>query len=177
MVIKNITSLSGDNALNILISSTTREYRKRYIYLAILLLVGVLVLVLGLVMKQNNIVIMGAVVCAIAIGFFIYSLIDLKRMKSKILKQNPDVCNTGVEYTCQFKENSCQIVAKLGGKTKKLEYSYQNLKSIYEDNDGYEMIFNQTDSIYIYKSGFESSKHEEIFRKNITTTKKKIKKR
>ena len=70
MIIKNITSLSGDEALNILITSTSREFKKRFIYLGLLVLVGIIVLVLGLALKQNNITIMGAVICAIAIGFF-----------------------------------------------------------------------------------------------------------
>ena len=177
MVIKNITSLSGDEALNILITSTSREFKKRFIYLGLLVLVGIIVLVLGLALKQNNITIMGAVICAIAIGFFVYSLIDIKRMKKRVLKQNPDVCATGVDYNCQFKENSCQVICKLGGKTKRLDYSYETLKYIYEDNDGYELLFMPSDSIYILKSGFESKKHEEIFRMNVTSKKRKIKQR
>ena len=47
--------------------------------------------------------------------------------------------------------------------------------SISENEISYELIFNQNDAIYVLKSGFEDKKMEEFFRKNITTTKKKIK--
>ena len=118
---------------------------------------------------------MGAVISAIGVAFVIYVIVDLKMMRKRVEKNNPEIIKTGILYNFTFKENSVSIEAKIGEKNKNLKYSYMYLKGIYEYNDGYEIIFNESDSIYVLKSGFESEKMEEFFRKNITTTKKKIK--
>jgi len=175
MIVHNETALTGEEATNLLVNSFIKEYKKRYIFLALILLMGIAILVTSLVTKQSEFITLGAIVTALGVGFFIYSIIDLKKTKKRVLKNNPEICEHGVKYSFNFKENSVQIHAVIGGKNKKSEYSYQYLKSISENEISYELIFNQNDAIYVLKSGFEDKKMEEFFRKNITTTKKKIK--
>ena len=175
MIVHNETSLTGEEATSLLINSVVKDYKKRYIYLALILLIGIAILIFSIITKQNEFITLGAIVAALGVGFFIYSIFDLKKTRTRVIKNNPDICEYGVKYTFNFKENSVQIMASINNKNKKSEYSYQNLKSIKENEISYELVFNQIDTIYVLKSGFENDKMEEFFRKNITTTKKKIK--
>ena len=52
MVVKNKTELSGEQATDILIKSTSREQKKKYMYVAVIFVIGVLSLIIGLVMKE-----------------------------------------------------------------------------------------------------------------------------
>ncbi len=175
MVVYNETTLSGEDVTNLLVESVARDYKKRYLFIALIFIIGIAVLIYSIISKQNEFIVMGAVVSALAIAFFIYSIIDIKKSRKRVMKNNPEICELGAKYTFRFKENSVQIQAQIGTKNKKIEYSYQYLKSIKEDDQKYELVFNETDTIYVFKSGFENQKMEEFFRKNITTTKKKIK--
>ncbi|MBQ9900061.1 MAG: hypothetical protein IJM36_02905 [Acholeplasmatales bacterium] len=175
MVVKNRTELSGEKTTEILLKSASRDQRKKYLYVLVIFVIGILSLVIGLIIKEANVITMGAVISAIGVAFVIYVIVDLKMMRKRVEKNNPEIIKTGILYNFTFKENSVSIEAKIGEKNKNLKYSYMYLKGIYEYNDGYEIIFNESDSIYVLKSGFESEKMEEFFRKNITTTKKKIK--
>ena len=175
MVVKNITTLDKDEVLHILKTSSKKEYNKRYIYLFFVFVLGLAVLITGLVSSQSNTIIMGGAITALGIGFFVYSLIDLKKLEKRIIKNNPDVTTSGATYNYLFKENSVQIIATMNNKNKKSSFSYTNLKSIREYKAYYELTFNVNDTLFVYKSGFEDKKMEDFFRKNITTTKKKIK--
>lgn len=175
MVVKNKTELSGEQATDILIKSTSREQKKKYMYVAVIFIIGVLSLIIGLVMKETNVITMGAIISAIGVAFFVYIIIDMKKVRGRITKNNPEITQTGIIYNFTFKENSVSIEAKIGNKNKNLKFSYQYLKNIFEYDEGYELVFNESDSVYVSKAGFESKKMEEFFRKNITTTKKKIK--
>ena len=175
MIVKNKTELDKDEVLYILKKSAKKEYYKRYIYLALVFALGIAVLIIGLVSKQTNFIIMGAAITAIGIGFFVYSMIDLNRLDKRIKANNPDVLESGATYNYLFKENSVQIIASIGNKNKKTSFEYSYLKSIREYEAYYELTFNLNDTLFVFKDGFEDKKMEEFFRKNITTTKKKIK--
>ena len=175
MIVHNETSLTGEEAVTLLTNSLIRDTKRRYIFLALILILGVFILVFSIVSKQKEFITLGAVVTALGIGFIVYSFIDLKKSRKRIIKNNPEISELGVSYIYKFKENSVQINAKIGSKNKKADYSYQFLKSITEFDDIYELVFNENNTVYVSKSGFENERMEEFFRKNITTTKKKIK--
>lgn len=175
MIVKNTTILSAEKATEILIRNTVKDYKKKYLYLGVILLIGISTLIIGLAFQETNAITMGAIFLAVGVGFFIYTIIELKRVKPRVIKNNPEVTTTGISFNYTFRENSVTISAKIGDKTKNIKYTYQELKAIKEYSDGYEVVFNQSESIYVLKEGFESPKMEEFFRKNITTTKKKIK--
>ncbi len=175
MIVKNTTILSAEKATEILVRNTTKDYKKRYIYLAVILLIGITTLIIGIGFGETNAITMGSIFMAVGIGFFFYIIFEVSRVKTRVIKNNPEVTQVGISFNYTFRENSVAISAKIGDKTKNIKYTYLELKSIKEDFEGYELIFNQADSIYVLKEGFESKKMEEFFRKNVTTTKKKIK--
>ena len=86
MIVHNETSLTGEEATNLLINSFIKEYKKRYIFLVLILLMGIAILITSLVTKQNEFITLGAIVTALGVGFFIYSIIDLKKTRSRVLK-------------------------------------------------------------------------------------------
>ena len=98
MVVKNITTLDKDEVLHILKTSSKKEYNKRYIYLFFVFVLGLAVLITGLVSSQSNTIIMGGAITALGVGFFVYSLIDLKKLEKRIIKNNPDVTTSGATY-------------------------------------------------------------------------------
>ena len=68
-------------------------------------------------------------------------------------------------------------IPNTNSKPKRSDIKYETLNKIYEFKDLYELRFSEGKILYVYKSGFESDKYEEIFRKNIQTKKLKIKQR
>lgn len=175
MVVNNNTVLSNEDAINYLAESMSKTYKKKFIYAAVFLLLGVILMTISLLLQQQELIILAAIVCAVAIIYIVFNIVDMSKIRKKVLTNNPDVAQNGASYSFQFRENSVKIFSTIGDKNKKTELSYQNLKAIYEYEERYELVFNETDVIIVLKSGFENHKYEEIFRKNVTTDKRKIK--
>ena len=175
MIINNNTVLSSEEAINYLADSMSKTYKKKFIYAAIFLIIGVSLLAISLILQQQELIILAAIVCAVAIVYIVFNIVDMSKIRKKVLINNPDVAEKGAKYSFQFRENSVKIFSTIGDKNKKTELSYQFLKAIYEYEERYELVFNETDVVIVLKSGFENNKYEEIFRKNITTEKRKIK--
>ena len=175
MVVYNKTSITSEEAKKVLIKSSKIEYSKKYIFSIILILVGIPIMVYGF--YQNNTVywVFGSIFIAFAIVLVGFNTIQMFKIPKVVNEKNPEVCEHGVFYDYRFKEHSVYLIAKSNDRSTKFEYNYTMLKKIYEYKDRYELKFQDNVSLYVNKSGFENEKMEEFFRKNVTTSKKKIK--
>ncbi len=174
MVVNNKTSITSDEAFELLNRSAKREYIKKYYFVIFLVVAGIPILTLGLIKKDNIYTIFGSAILAIAVAYIIYNTIYMKKIPKVVKEKNYEVCTSGVTYEYKFKEHSVILNAKSGFKNSKYEYSYTTLKKIYEYENRYELKFQNNVTIYVDKSGFENKRMEEFFRHNIELSKKKI---
>ena len=180
MVINNKTVLSGDEATLMLSQSAAKEFKSRYLFIILVLACGVFTLIIGMISYSSLFTVFGASIAALAIAYFIFTLIQVKKLPKKVILNNKEICENGVSYDYNFKEHSVTLFATIpntNSKPKRSDIKYETLNKIYEFKDLYELRFSEGKILYVYKSGFESDKYEEIFRKNIQTKKLKIKQR
>ena len=175
MVVNNNTDITKEEAYSLLIDSTSNEYKKKFIFNAFVAIVGTPLLIVGLVNKNTMYIVFGAIFLAFALVLGGFNVVSMFKIPKTVKEQNADVCEYGISYSYRFKEHSVILIAKTNGKTTKYEYNYSLLKRIYEYDDKYQLRFQDNLTLYVYKSGFENQKMEVFFRKNISTSKKKIK--
>lgn len=175
MVVYNKTSITSEEAKRVLIKSSKIEYSKKYVFSIVLILIGIPVMIYGF--YQNNTIywVFGSIFIAFAIVLIAFNTYQMFKIPKVVYEKNAEVCEHGVAYDYRFKEHSVYLIAKSNDRTTKFEYNYNHLRKIYEYNDRYELKFQDNVSLYVSKSGFENEKMEEFFRKNVTTSKKKIK--
>lgn len=176
MIAENRTTLTPDNAFNILLSTTRKNINKRYIHAAVIALAGIMIILIAVFSDSSKGLYMtfGSVFVAIAIAYCIYNFRSNVKAKNQVLKNNKEICENGITYNYKFKEQSIQILCFEGQKRARLEYKYDTLKKTIETDDYYELRFKGYEVLYVFKSGFNTPKDEEFFRINLGKNKKKI---
>ena len=175
MIVQNKTSLSGEEAKKILIRSATKTFDSKYIFAAIVLIFGIAILIFGIVREETPLLIFSAIFAAIAVGYIVLIFVGKRKGPKEVIKNNEDICTNGVTYQYKFHENSLKVeVSTFGGKAKRIEYEYEEIKFITEYDDGYELQFENV-MLYVSKDGFENERMIEFFFKNMRLHKKKIK--
>lgn len=175
MVVNNITKITGEEAYNRLYKTSKKNYIYKLVLLSIFSLVGIPILVLGIVLKNETTIFLGALIVAVTIAYVIYSIVGIKRLPKAIKKANEDIINNGAIYNYKFKENSVDINLEVGTKKRKLTYQYTSLKGAEEYEDYYNLHFNDSDMLYVFKNGFENERMEEFFKTNLKKGNKKLK--
>lgn len=176
MVVENRTELNGDYVYGILLKSSRKAIAKKFIPAAIIFIAGLVILIIALVSKANFYIAMGAIFSALGLVYFGYNLINMKRVKKYIEKNNEEEIEKGIIYNYKFKEHSFSLIAITGTKKGRKEYKYDQLKKVIERIDYYELSFKDNELVYVLKSGFLNKKMEEFFIKNLSINKIKIKK-
>ena len=175
MIVQNKTSLSGEEAKKILIRSATKTFDSKYIFAAIVLIFGIAILIFGIVREETPLLIFSAIFAAIAVGYIVLIFVGKRKGPKEVIKNNEDICTNGVTYQYKFHENSLKVeVSTFGGKAKRIEYEYEEIKFITEYDDGYELQFENV-MLYVSKDGFENERMIEFFFKNMRLHKKKLK--
>jgi len=174
MVVNNTTHLSGDTIHDVLIKSSKKNIFSRSIYIFVVGLCGILILIIGLFMKNTSFELMGGLFTAFSLMYLLFNLYNYKKSKKKIMSENKELIEHGIDYTFVFKEQSIKIEAIEPNKRVKKEYKYDDIKKIFEFEEYFEMIFFDTLIAYVSKEGFENDKMIEFFKKNISINKKKI---
>lgn len=177
MVVNNKTEITSEEATKLLIKSSRNEYYKKYFFSIFLVAAGIPIMIIGFTSNNTIYISFGAIFIAFAIVLTIFNLISMHKIPKVVKEKNADICENGITYDMKFKEHSAIVIASSNGRHNKYEYSYDLLKKIYEYPDKYELKFQSNITLYVDKNGFNDKKMEEFFRKNVTTTKKKIKSR
>ena len=177
MVVYNKTSISKDDAITMLNKSTKIEYMKKFVFPLLMLSAGLPIMIYGLVTKDAIYISFGGVFIAFAIVLTVYNFIQFLKIPKVVIEKNKEVCEYGVLYDYRIKEHSIFFIATTNNKNIKGEYGYNSLKKIYEYPTKYELKFSDNVTLYVNKEGFQDKKMEEFFRKNIQTSKRKIKTR
>lgn len=175
MIVNNNTNITSDEAYSLLIKSSKLEYAKKYIFNSFIFIVGIPILVVGLVTKNTMYIVFGSIFVAFSLVLCGFNTVSMIKIPKMVKEKNAEVCEYGISYSYRFKEHSVILIAKSNDRQTKYEYSYTTLKRITEYSDKYQLRFQDSLTLYVYKSGFENQKMEEFFRKNISTSKKKIK--
>ena len=175
MVVNNKTHLSGEKIRDVLIKSAKKNNFSRSIYILVVGLCGIGILSIGLATSQNTFTLMGAVFTGFAIVYFLFVFLNYKKQIKKIDIENEKLFESGIDYNFIFKEQSIKVDAIETDKRNKKEYSYKEIRKIFEYDDYFEIIFIDTLIAYVSKSGFENPRMIDFFKKNIEINKKKIK--
>ena len=175
MVVYNKTSITSEEAEKILVKSTKIDYSKKFLFALFLIAAGVPIMVLGFANNNTIYITFGAIFIAFAIVLTGFNLVQFTKIPKVVREKNQEACEYGVNYDFRFKEHSVYLIVSANDRKNKYEYTYDQLKRIYEYEDKYEIKFVNNVTLYVDKAGFENKKMEEFFRKNIQTSKKKIK--
>ena len=174
MIVKNETTLNKDDCYDMMLQSTKKEYIQKSYLIIFMFIAGLVIMIVGLTMAQdasNNkllFTITGAIFLALGLVYLGVTLFNIHRIPKLIRTKNRDLCEYGISYNFQFKEESVELSCKTLDKTSKQKISYNNLKKTYEYEDLFVMIFSDGTYLYVKKDGFEEPKSMDIFRKNIT---------
>ncbi len=174
MIVYNKTNLSASDATNLLVKTSKNEYLKKFIFVALIIAAGIPIMIYGLVNKNTIYISFGAIFVAFAIVLLVFNVVMMRKIPKVVKEKNPEVCEYGINYEFKFREHSVIIVATSDNKSTKLEYSYNILKRIYEYDDKYQLKFQGDVTLFVDKNGFQDKKMEEFFRKNISTSNRKI---
>ncbi|MCR5112586.1 MAG: YcxB family protein [Acholeplasmatales bacterium] len=177
MVVINNTHLSPEKALKNLKKTTRGNLKYKYLLSALLIVGGLIVTIFANTFNEGaykEYIIIGLMLLIIGGGHFALNTYNLLSAEKKIKKNNDAIMQSGVDYDYKFKEQSIQVSAKDAIKTSKYEYKYDEVGSVSEFNDYYEMRLKNGQVLYIEKSGFNEPKMEEFFKKNLSINKKKI---
>ena len=174
MVVHNTSNISGEEALESLLISGRRTIKKNYLYLAFAILFGGPIFIYGLVKKDMQFIMMGAIFLAFSSGIIVYTLISIARLPKKIKEKNKEVIESGVTYEYQFKEQSVDLTIYNSGKRSKNNYPYTTFKKVFEYDDIFEIRTTDGEVMLCKKDGFGKDKEKmlEFFRKNISSNKK-----
>lgn len=174
MVVHNISKISGDKAFQSLLQVARRATYKNFIYISLLMALGLPLMIVGLVQKNSSYISMGGVVLALSLAFVVYCFFMLLNAPKDIKKKNPEVTSEGVTYEFFFKGKSVDVVISNAGKKKKANYEYYDFRIVYEYVDHYEIRLETREVLICLKDGFEGDKEKmiEFFKQNLSTNKK-----
>ncbi|MCR5350104.1 MAG: hypothetical protein K6E20_03830 [Acholeplasmatales bacterium] len=174
MVVNNKTHLSGDKIQEVLVNAAKKNAFSRIIYILVIAVCGLAILVTGLVISNNSFTLMGGVFSAFSIVYLLFCFFSYNKNKKKILQENENLFNQGIDYSYIFKEQSIKILAIEPDKRVKKDYSYKDIKKVYEYDEFFELSFTDTLVAYVAKDGFDDDKMIEFFKKNLSINKKKL---
>ncbi len=158
MIINNVTTLSGEEAINELVNVERKSYFKKYIFTALLTFLGLsLVIYIAIAGEKIDSIIVGILFLIFGSLLTIINTYYILSMKKRIIKKNPLLLNNGLIYSFIFKEESFTVNVIISKENKKLEYSYKELKKIYE-HDG-SVYFILIDNTY-YRCKIDSFKNK-----------------
>jgi len=177
MVVYNKTSISSEEAEKILVKSTKIDYSKKFLFSLFLIAAGTPVMIVGFLNNNTIYITFGAIFIAFAIVLLGFNFIQFTKIPKVVKEKNQEACEYGVNYDYRFKEHSVYLIVTSNDRKNKYEYPYTTLKRIYEYEDKFELKFQDNVTLYVNKSGFENQRMIEFFKKNIQTSKKKIKSR
>lgn len=178
MVIKNITKLTGEEAIEEITKYARKYYYKKYIFSGILAILGAIVI--GIVASQGNSIdtmVIGLLFLSFALVLILINTYSILTLKKRTYKKNPQIVEHGMTNSFTFKEESFFLQVKIGDKISKVEYPYNTLKKIIEYDDKICFIIGDNDFYICKKENFSSLKEMEIFFYGLEKHKTKIKKK
>lgn len=178
MIINNVTTLSSKEAINELVSVERKSYFKKYIFTALITILGLsLVIYIAIEGKKIDSIIVGILFLIFGSLLTIINTYYIFSTRKRIIKKNPLLSENGLTYSFIFKEESFTVNIIIGKDNKKLEYSYKELKKIYE-HDG-SIYFILIDNTY-YRckiDSFNNKKELELFYYGLSKHKIKYKRK
>ncbi|MDE6414266.1 MAG: hypothetical protein K2K48_02530 [Anaeroplasmataceae bacterium] len=178
MIIKNITSLTGEEAIEEIAEFSKKYYYKKYIFAGILAILGAIVI--GIVAAQGNSIdtmVIGILFLSLAVVLVLINTYSIFTLKKRSMKKNPQIMQHGMHCTFTFKEESFSLQIKIGDKITKVEYPYNALQKIIEYDDKICFIIGENNFYTCKKENFSSLKEMEIFFYGLAKHKTKIKKK
>lgn len=164
MVVQNVTKLSGDEVLNLLIRVSKPVYYKRFIYGGVLCIFAIVIYVLTFFAgNATNSATIAALFFSLAMVFMIFNLFSLIRLPKTIRKQNRNATSIGMVNRFVFKEESFKCTTEIGVESSKFEYAYLDLKKIIVEKEIILLKISSSDVIFVKKEGFSSLKEMELF--------------
>ena len=112
MVVHNTSNISGEEALESLLISGRRTIKKNYLYLAFAILFGGPLFIYGLVKKDMQFIMMGAIFLAFSSGIIVYTLISIARLPKKIKEKN--ICTEKLPYIVVIIDEFADLMATSG---------------------------------------------------------------
>lgn len=178
MIINNVTTLSSEEAINELVNVERKSYLKKYVFTALLTILGLIVVIyIAIAGEKIDSIIVGILFLIFGIFLTFINTYYILSMKKRIIKKNPLLIDNGLTYSFTFKEESFIVNIIIGKESKKLEYSYKELKKIYEkDGSIYFILIDNT--YYRCKiDSFKDKKELELFYYGLSKHKTKYKRK
>ncbi len=178
LIIKNTTVLSSEEAIHRITELSRKYYYKKYIFSGILMVLGLTILLISVFVKSaNDSNIIGYLF--LAFGFILTGIntLSILTIQKKIKKQNPGIMEYGMVNSFTFKEESFQLQVKIGASVNKLEYPYNELKSITETDEYITFAISSLEAYLCKKDAFQSKKELEVFFYGLAKHKTKVKKK
>lgn len=178
MVIRNKTILEGQEAFQTLVKTTKKSFLPKLIFTAVLAVIGLIILILSLTASNlANYITIGFMFLIIAILYGLMHLLAFLSVSKRLRKQNTELLTYGIENQFTFKEESFQVVSRVGQQTVKNEFSYLELKKIVEEDD--QILFYQAmnNAFVCKKSGFSEAKLVDVFLFGLAKHKIKVQKK
>lgn len=175
MIVYNVTKLEKEDALINMLKEARIQHIYKFITALIVVLCGAGILIYGYVDKNLIYKITGYLFLGIGLLMLLHAIYTFIKLPKAIIKANPEICENGGEYSFTFKEQSFQVVINSLSKKMKYNYKYSDIKKILEYDDKYILKLTDNYVLYVFKNGFDSSKSEEFFKRNLSINKKKIK--
>ncbi|MDE6241672.1 MAG: hypothetical protein K2M08_04520 [Anaeroplasmataceae bacterium] len=178
MIIKNVTYLTSEEAIEEIAEFSKKYFYKKYIFSGILAILGGIII--GIVSAQGNSVdtmVIGILFLSFAAILTLINTYSIVTIKKRVKKKNPKIVEYGMLSTFTFKEESFSLQVKVGEKVSKLEYPYNALKKIIEYDEKICFIIGENDFYICKKENFASKKEMEIFFYGLAKHKTKIKKK
>lgn len=177
MIVYNKTVLEKEKAFASLVKTTRKSQTGKFLLSTVILLCGIGLLVYGYAYDTESYINIGYIFLVFSIVYYGFGLVSFLRVPKLVYKRNQDICDNGMTYNYTFKEQSFQVNASSLGKTTKFFYKYDDLKKVLEYEDCYEFRLADNQILFIYKTGFDSSRMEEFFIRTLEKHKKKIRKK
>lgn len=164
MIIKNLTILTGEEAIIDIITAQRKAYAKKYIFAVVLLILGLFAITI-LAIQGNGIDAMVVSLLFIFLGliFAAINTYNILTLRKKTIKNNQKILEYGISYTFIFREESFSLIIKSGSTTNKMEYSYFDLKKIIEREATIDFVFADNNYYSCKKDSFTSPKELEQF--------------
>ncbi len=177
MVIKNKTILNGQEVLHSILKASKKNYISKFIFSAFIILIGVVITFIAISMKQADSMTIGFMFLIIGVLYFLMNVISYSRLPKKIQKNSKEAVSNGMINEFTFKEESFQLLTRIGTQTARFENKYDELYKIVEYDDEIIFMLTKSDLFICKKSGFSSPKEMDVFFYGLAKHKTKIKKK
>ena len=163
MIIKNTTVLTGEEAIHETAVFGRKTYYKKFIFPSILMVLGVIVIIITFQSDSRTSLLMGALFLVFSSFLCFMNLYAICTIKKRTKKKNPKLLELGMKNEFIFKEESFSLCVTVGTKSSKLEYPYQNIKSIVEYEDKILFLISENEFYSCKKDSFASQKELDLF--------------